>query len=331
MTFAYYVSTTLIAVVTGLVVVNAIRPGAGLSIGADAVAPAVNEGGLAAIAASIISPNLVAAAAEFQLLPILVFALLFGIALTAVGEEGQGAVAFFHACNAALLRLVDWVMFTAPVGVAALIAARIGLAGGAEAFAREAAAVGYYCVAVLTGLAIHAFIVLPLLLRILARRSPWAYGSNLAEALATAFATASSSATLAVTMRLTTERNKVSEETAGFVLPLGATVNMDGTALYEAVAVMFIAQAAGVSLGLGAQIVVALTATLASIGAAGIPQAGLVTMVIVLNAVGLPLEGAALILSVDWLLDRFRTTVNVWGDAIGAAVVDARTPVKLHP
>jgi Na+/H+-dicarboxylate symporter len=147
----------------------------------------------------------------------------------------------------------------------------------------------------------------------------------------TAFGTSSSSATLAVTMRLSEERNEIRPDTANFVLPLGATVNMDGTALYEAVAVLFIAQASGVELGLAQQMIVAVTATLASVGAAGIPQAGLVTMVIVLNAVGLPLDGIALILAVDWLLDRFRTTVNVWGDASAAAFVDVRMPGKLHP
>ena len=330
-TFVYYVATTLAAVTLGLVVVSIIQPGLGVELGADAAAPAIGPTSLTAIAESIITPNLFAAAYEYQILPILVFALVFGIALTAVGDAGSAAVRFFHACNEALLRLVDWVMYAAPFGVAALLAARIGKAGGLTGFVTEAQAVGAYCVAVLVGLAIHSFVTLPALLAVLARRNPLRYAANLSGALATAFATASSSATLALTMRLTEERNEVRPEAASFVLPLGATVNMDGTALYEAVAAMFIAQASGIELALTQQVVIVLTATLASVGAAGIPQAGLVTMVIVLEAVGLPLEGISLILAVDWLLDRFRTTVNVWGDAIGAAVIDARNRGELHP
>jgi len=330
-TFGYYLLTTLAAVTLGLVVVNLIQPGTGVELLDGASAPPVKAAGARAIVESIITPNLFAAAASFQVLPILVFALMFGAALAAIGDVGLPAVRFFRACNEAMLKLVDWVMYAAPFGVAALIAARIGKAGGLVEFADEAAAVGAYCVAVLVGLFIHASITLPVLLRAFTGRQPLRYATGLGEALLTAFATASSSATLAVTMRLTEERNRVRPETANFVLPLGATVNMDGTALYEAVAAMFIAQAAGIELTIVDQVIVVLTATLASIGAAGIPQAGLVTMVIVLQAVGLPLEGISLILAVDWFLDRCRTTVNVWGDAIGAAVVDARNHNELHP
>ena len=150
-----------------------------------------------------------------------------------------------------------------------------------------------------------------------------AYVGGVGTALLNAFSTASSSATLPITIKGVTTENGVSERSSSFVLPLGATINMDGTALYEAIAAMFIAQVYAISLGLGEQVVIVLTATLTAIGAAGIPEAGLVTMVIVLNAVGLPIEGISLILAVDWLLDRFRTTVNVWGDSIGAGVIDA--------
>lgn len=324
-TFGYYLATTFLAVTIGLVVVNVIGPGVGATIIEGAEAPAIAPAGVSAILDSLVTANLFEAATQFRVLPILVFALLFGAALASIGDEGRAAVRFFHAANAALLKLVDWVMILAPIGVAALIAARIGKAGGLAQFGEEARAVGYYCVAVIAGLAIHAAVVLPAILALVARRNPLRYAFALGGALLTAFATASSSATLAVTMRLTEEKGGVREEAASFVLPLGATVNMDGTALYEAVAAMFIAQAAGIELSLGQQVVVALTATLASIGAAGIPQAGLVTMVIVLEAVGLPFEGISLILAVDWFLDRCRTTVNVWGDAVGAAVVDART------
>jgi len=329
-TMVYYLTTTLAAVVLGLLVVNVVQPGVGVEV-AGTTTIDLRPTAAVDVLKSIVTPNLFEAASNFQVLPILVFALLFGAALGAIGESGRPAVRFFQGCNDALLRMVDWVMYLAPFGIAALIAARIGAAGGPDAFMSEARAVGYYCLAVLVGLAIHALLTLPLILRLLARRNPLRYAYNLGGALATAFATASSSATLAVTMRLTEERNEVRPETASFVLPLGATINMDGTALYEAVAVSFIAQALGAQFSLGQQVVVALTATLASIGAAGIPQAGLVTMVIVMQAVGLPLEGISMILAVDWLLDRFRTTVNVWGDAVGAAVVDRANPGELHP
>lgn len=321
-TFGWYLCTTFIAVVIGLVVVGFIRPGAGVALVGGA-GPDIAPATLGSIAGSVFSGNVFEAAARFQVLPVLVFALVFGLGLSAVGEKAEAATAFFSACSEALLKIVGWVMYAAPLGVAALVAGRLGLAGGGEGFLRELAAIGWYFVAVVFGLGLHALVVLPSLLFFFSGRSPGGYAANLGEALMTAFSTASSSATLAVTMDLSEHRNGIRPQTASFVLPMGATVNMDGTALYEAVAAMFIAQAAGLELGLPGQLIIVVTATLASIGAAGIPQAGLVTMVIVLEAVGLPLEGISAILAVDWLLDRFRTTVNVWGDAVGAAVVDA--------
>jgi Na+/H+-dicarboxylate symporter len=159
------------------------------------------------------------------------------------------------------------------------------------------------------------------MLKVLGKRSAKQYAANMVQALATAFSTASSSATLPVTMECVEEKNRVNHKASSFVLPLGATINMDGTALYEAVAAIFIAQLYGIDLTVGQQIIIFFTANLAAIGAAGIPEAGLVTMVMVLESVGLPIEGIASILAVDWFLDRFRTTVNVWGDSVGAAVI----------
>jgi solute carrier family 1 (high affinity glutamate transporter) protein 1 len=174
---------------------------------------------------------------------------------------------------------------------------------------------------VIIGLLVHALVTLPLLLRFVGKKSPGRYFVNMGQALTTAFTTASSSATLPITMEAVEYKNEVDGRAASFVLPLGATINMDGTALYEAVAALFIAQIYGVDLALGQQVVIFLTATLASIGAAGIPHAGTVTMVFVLSAVGLPLEGIGLIWAIDWFLDRCRTTVNVWGDSVGAAAI----------
>ena len=184
---------------------------------------------------------------------------------------------------------------------------------------------GLYAACVGIGLSIHALVTLPLLLMLLARRNPVQYLYGLAVPLMSAFATASSAAASPLTTSAVVKNNRVRAESARFVLPLGTTINMDGTAMYEAVAAVFIAQAWGIELSFGQELIIFATATLASIGAAGIPEAGLITMVIVLNAVGLPLEGIGLILSIDWILDRCRTTVNVWGDSVGAAVVDRLT------
>jgi solute carrier family 1 (high affinity glutamate transporter) protein 1 len=213
-------------------------------------------------------------------------------------------------------------MRAAPVGIGALIAGRLGEAGGFAGFWPELVKLGAYTATVLVGLVIHAVVVLPLVLRAWGGRHPLEVAGNLGTALTTAFSTGSSSATLPLTMEAVIEEEGISERTARFVVPLGATVNMNGTALYEAVAAVFIAQSYGVELSIAQTVIIAVTATLAAIGAAGIPEAGLVTMVIVLKAVNLPAEGIALILAVDWFLDRCRTTVNVWGDVVGAAVID---------
>jgi Na+/H+-dicarboxylate symporter len=183
---------------------------------------------------------------------------------------------------------------------------------------------------VVIGLTIHAFVTLPVLLKILGKYSPLKFIRDVFSAVATAFSTASSAATLPITMDCLQENTGVSNKVTSFVLPLGATVNMDGTALYEAVAAMFIAQAYGIDLSIGQQLIIMLTATLASIGAAAIPGAGLVTMVIVLRAVNLPLEGIGMILAVDRILDMLRTAVNVWGDACGATVIANLEGEQLH-
>jgi len=180
---------------------------------------------------------------------------------------------------------------------------------------------GWYFTTVMAGLFIHGFIVLPIILTVFTRSLPFRFIGNMTNACTTAFGTGSSSATLPVTISLLEEKNNVDPRVCRFVLPIGATINMDGTALYEAVAAIFIAQVNGMALSIGQILAVSITATAASIGAAGIPQAGLVTMVMVLETVGLPPEDVTIILAVDWLLDRFRTAINVLGDSIGAGLV----------
>ncbi len=317
----YYFCTTLIAVAIGLLMANLWHPGVGMTLATHAASakPTVADVGPADLLLSLVNPNIIAAAAETKLLPVIVFCIAFAAALSTLGERGRPVIAFFEGLNEAMMRLVEWLMWLAPVGVFALIASRLGAAGGGAAFVAELAGLGKYAAAVISGLLLHG-IVLCLLLALLARHRVATYLGHLATALMTAFSTASSSATLPLTLE-GVKLAGVDERARRFVLPLGATVNMDGTALYEAVAALFIAQAYGIDLSFTQQILVLITATLAAIGAAGVPEAGLVTMVIVLHSVGLPTEGIGLLLAIDWFLDRCRTTVNVFGDTVGAAVV----------
>ena len=321
---AYYACTTFIAVSIGLLMANLWQPGVGVSLG-DLGEPTrrVGDVGIADLILSLVHPNIIGAAADMKLLPIIVFCIFFAAALSTLGEKGEPVIRFFDGLNEGMMKLVEWLMWLAPIGVFALIAARLGSAGGGEAFFAQLAGLAKYAMAVISGLLAHS-VVLCLLLMVLARRQVKEYLGHMATALLTAFSTASSSATMPLTME-GVKNADVPESARRFVIPLGATINMDGTALYEAVAVLFIAQAMGIDLSFGQQMLVLVTATMAAIGAAGIPEAGLVTMVIVLEAVGLPLEGIGLILAIDWFLDRCRTTVNVFGDSVGAAVVGRLT------
>jgi len=321
----YYACTTLIAVSIGLLMANLWQPGAGVDLGAGSAAPtpAIGDVGVTDLVLSLVHPNIIDAAANMKLLPIIVFCILLAAALTTLGDKGKPVVAFFEGLNEAMMAIVGWIMIFAPIGVFALIASKLGASGGGEAFFAQLAGLAKYALAVISGLLTHAA-VLCVLLMLLARRSVAEYLKHMGTALMTAFSTASSSATLPLTLD-GVKAAGVDEKARRFVLPLGATINMDGTALYEAVAVLFIAQAYGIDLGFGQQMLVLVTATMAAIGAAGIPEAGLVTMVIVLEAVGLPLEGIGLILAIDWFLDRCRTTINVFGDSVGAAIVGKMT------
>jgi len=318
---AYYGCTTFIAVSIGLVMANLWQPGVGAGLG-DAAAPmgGHHDIGISELILSLVHPNIIEAAATMKLLPIIVFCIVFAAALTTLGETGKPVIRFFEGVNEAIMTMVGWIMFFAPIGVFALIASKLGQNGGGEAFLAQIQSLLVYVLTVISGLLTHA-LVLCTALFIITRRSVFDYLKHMATALMTAFSTASSSATLPLTME-GVKNAGVDDRARRFVLPLGATINMDGTALYEAVAVLFIAQAYGIDLSFSQQILVLLTATMAAIGAAGIPEAGLVTMVIVLEAVGLPLEGIGLLLAVDWFLDRCRTTVNVLGDSMGAAIVD---------
>jgi proton glutamate symport protein len=317
-TFIYYMATTTLAVGVGLVLVNLMKPGVGVEIGTKTAADL--SGGevpsVLSIISDIIPANLFDAMAKDKVLSIIFFSLLLGVAISSIGEKGRPLVSLFEAFNSVMMKITDWIMRLAPFGVFALMAYTIGSMG-----LSVIKPLVVYMATVALGLTIHACITLPVLLSAFGKYSPLKFIRDVFSAVATAFSTASSAATLPITMDCVQENTGVSNKVASFVLPLGATVNMDGTALYEAVAAMFIAQAYGIDLSVGQQLVIMLTATLASIGAAAIPGAGLVTMVIVLRAVNLPLEGIGMILAVDRILDMLRTAVNVWGDACGAAVI----------
>jgi Na+/H+-dicarboxylate symporter len=336
-TFGWYLTTSLLAIITGLVLVNLIQPGI---IGGEAVgermglqAPPAEltaelegrgTGDLVDIIQRMVPSNPVAAAADGQMLPLIFFCLLFGIGITKLKEElATPQARFWESLFAVMMKITGWVIATAPVGIFGLMA-KITASAGFAAFAPLAK----YGLTVLIALIIHAAIVLPLMIRLIGGLSPLKHAQNMLPALLTAFSTRSSSATLPLTMDRVENGAGVSNRVTSFVLPLGATVNMDGTALYECVAALFIAQAYGVELGVGAQFLVVLTALLASIGAAGIPAAGLVMISIILDAVGLPLEGIALILAIDPILDMCRTAVNVWSDSCGAVVVAAKEGEK---
>jgi Na+/H+-dicarboxylate symporter len=344
----YYVTTTVLAVLVGLALVNLIQPGSGVDpatleagaadggeVAATLEAGAADGGEVAAgrgdmgfgtilqnLALMLFTNNLFRSATEGNLLPLIIFSIMFAGVLTTMGNRVSRVAALIVQVNQALLSFVLFLMKLAPVGIFCLVTARFGEAQQGGGLVAVLVQTGAYFVTVLLGLAVHALLTLPLILWIFTQRNPLRFMIQMSQALLTAFSTASSSATLPISLECAVGNAKVSRRSADFVLPLGATINMDGTALYEAVAAIFIAQAIGFELTIVQQVVVAVTATLAAIGAAGIPEAGLVTMVIVLNAVGLPLEYIGLILSVDWLLDRFRTTVNVFGDAAGSAVVE---------
>ncbi len=353
-TLLYYIATMLVAVVTGLVMVNLIAPGDPMGDGSGLGQAITQQGetayaateastrsriestgqeGLAAAAQNLlkqlIPANPLGAAANFQLLPVIAFSIFLGLAIISTGERARATREFFEGLMAASMTLVDWILRLAPVGVFALVSWTVARIGLGNLFGPLA----WYVVAVVGGLLIHGLITLPLTLRLFARTSPLEFARGMRPALLTGFGTDSSSATLPVTMECA-EESGCSRRASRFVLPLGATINMDGTALYEAVAVVFLFQAYGIDLELTQMIIIAITATLAAVGAAGIPSAGLVTMVIVVEAVnssltgtpGLPLAAVGLILGIDRLLDMCRTTVNVWGDAVGARIITRIAP-----
>lgn len=253
-----------------------------------------------------------------NVLGLVAFSVAFGICIGKLGPVGKPLLNFFDSLGEAVMLMTNWVIWLSPMGVLFLVASKVL---ELDDFGVIVGRLGMYFLTVVFGLFVHGFVLLPLMYSLFTRQLPFQFTLNMGQAIITAFGTASSSASLPISMACLEENNKIDVRVSRFVMPIGATINMDGTALYEAVAAIFIAQLKGMELSFGQIAAVSVTATMASIGAAGIPQAGLVTMVMVLDTLGLPADDVSLIIAVDWLLDRFRTTVNVLGDAYGAGIV----------
>lgn len=360
-TLLYYMSTMVIAVTLGVIVVTAFKPGnlpaaererlvasaESAYSGSPDVAQHIEDaksknqtelsGAWMNVARQVIPRNMLEEMVAGRALGVIVSALLLGLALASGGAGAIPAIRLFESLFAAVMRLVQWVIWLTPIGVFFLVAWTVGKVG----FAALVGPLARYIGAVLFGLGIHALIALPLLLFALARTNPFRFMWQMRRPLMTAFGTDSSSATLPVTIECAQTEGGCSKRAANFVLPLGATINMDGTALYEAVAVVFLFQLYGIELTMAELLVVVITATLAAIGAAGIPSAGLVTMVIVVTAVNaslagrgiaaLPIDAIGVIIGVDRILDMCRTTVNVWGDATGAKIISRIAPDEPVP
>jgi Na+/H+-dicarboxylate symporter len=325
-TLGYFLLTTSLAMLVALVAANLFRPGAGLSVELFADAMASFEARQLSLPEFFLHffanlfQNPFAAFANGSILAIVVFAMFMGVALVAGGERYRNILVLLQEFLELLMRIIGWIMRLAPLGILALLIKLV-----AEQDVALLGAVGGFIVLVFATTLFHGVVVLPGLLFLATGRSPLWFWRGAREALVTAFATSSSAATLPVSMRCAEERLQVPRGIAGFVLPLGATMNMDGTALYEAAAALFVANLMGIELSFAQQMVVFFTAMIASTGAPGIPSAGMVTMVMVLQAVGLPAEAVAILLPIDRLLDTVRTAVNVEGDIIGSLVVQRIT------
>ena len=318
-TMAYYITSSLIAILTGLILVNLIQPGVGtdITLSANVNAANLSSGSLKDLLYRIIPVNPLSSMVNSEILPIIFFCIIVGIFISKLDDKHRFMLTdLFNAGFDVMMNITHFIILFAPIGVFGLVA-KITATTGIEIFK----SLGLYFITVLIGLLWHYSVNLPFLVVVLSRENPVRHLKNMGAALLTAFTTSSSSATLPLTMECAENNAGISNKISSFVLPLGATVNMDGTALYECVAAMFIAQVYGIELNFVAQFTVVITALLASIGAAGIPMAGLVMMSIVLKAVGLPLEGIGLILAVDRILDMIRTSTNVWSDSCGALII----------
>ncbi|NQY29566.1 MAG: dicarboxylate/amino acid:cation symporter [Flavobacteriaceae bacterium] len=324
-TISYYLLTSVLAISTGLFMVNFIQPGVGADLGLvqEVKGLSIATESFGDTIVNIIPENIFEALVNNQMLSIIFFALLVGFFTSKLNEKNK--IFLLTGVNAGfelMMKITNLIIKFTPFGVLGIVAVTVAdQAGDSEALIGISKRLGLYMITVLAALIIHSTIVLPLILKFYGKINPLLHLKSMSIPLLTAFSTSSSSATLPLTMEAIENKAGVSNKVTSFVLPLGATINMDGTALYECIAAMFIAQAYGIELSYVEQIIVVATSLLASIGAAGIPMAGLVMISVVLTAVGLPLEGIGLILAVDRILDMFRTAVNVWSDSCGSILI----------
>ena len=343
-TLLFYATTTLAAILVGLILINAVGPGyvdgepardlLALDAPVEEIAAKVEGRGVSDVAQvflRMVPENIFKAAVEGQMLGLIFFAILFGYFMTHLDNEfAEPLYRFWDAVFHVMMKMTEWIMKFAPIGVFGLVAGVI-----AETGYKAAGPLATFAIVVLLALAVHAFVTLPLLLRFVGKVRPYATLKACAQPMLTAFSTASSSATLPVTIDAVEDNVGVSNKVSSFVLPLGATVNMNGTALYECAAAMFIAQAYGLELTFGVQFSIVVIALLTSVGVAGVPSASLVAIAIILAAVGLPIEAIGVLMVFDRILDMARTSINIWGDCSCATIVarlsGEETKVALNP
>ncbi len=318
-TLAYYLLTTAIAVLIGLILGNVSQPGAGLELNVDiSEVEAAKAPSIAETLVNMVPSNPIQAMVDANMLQIIVFALFLGVAITAIGEKGKPLYNFFDSLAEVMYKVTAFVMNFAPIGVFALITPVVATNGPSVLLPLLKVIIAVYL-----GCILHCLITYSTAVKIFAKMSPKKFFKGVISPATVAFSTSSSSGTLPVSMKAAQENLGVSESISSFVLPLGATINMDGTALYQGVCALFVAQIYGLDLSITQQLTIILTATLASIGTAGVPGAGFIMLTMVLQSVGLPLEGSALIAGIDRILDMVRTCVNVVGDLSASVVVSA--------
>jgi Na+/H+-dicarboxylate symporter len=329
-TFSYYIITSTLAILTGLILVNTIVPGTSADIGlAQSVEGlSITKESFGQTLINIIPTNIFQAFVENKMLSIIFFAILFGFFINQVGSKHSSFLKdFFNSVFEVMMKITLFVIKFTPLGVFGIVANQVSTTPD---LVQLAIGLGKFMITVVIALVIHAFITLPLITKFIGKVNPIKHFRNMRTPLLTAFSTSSSNATLPLTMEAVEQNSGVSNKITSFTLPLGATINMDGTALYECIAAMFIAQAYGVELSIFQQFIVVMTALLTSIGAAGIPMASLVMITVILTQVGLPLEGVGLILAVDRPLDMLRTATNVWSDSCGATIIAKSEGEKLN-
>ncbi|KAJ6624274.1 Excitatory amino acid transporter 3, partial [Pseudolycoriella hygida] len=350
---AFYLTTTFFSVVLGIAIVSLIQPGVGretdVAVGTRMEMKSTTADAMLDLLRNLFPPNIIQACIEHyatelkppenhaneteisdyeisghfvpgvNIIGLVVISVVFGIALSVLQSEATFLISMIGEVYRVTMKITGWAIALSPVGIFFLVVSQIIEMVNVGDVAQK---LGFYFFTVVLGCVLQGFVILPIIYYVSTRKNPFQFIKGISQALVTAFATSSSSATMPITLKCIIKNNDVDENVAKFMLPIGSAINMDGTALYEAVAALFIAQLRGVELGIGELISISITATAASIGAAGIPSAGLVTMIMVLDAIGLPARDVTIILAVDWLLDRIRTVVNVMGDTFGAGIIN---------